>query len=113
MAFEQNGKALPKAAPDTGTGRLSGTGPLRMIVPQFQISPPDLQQTADPACAARVAPAYRFHEEYDHNGGKSSFAIVAVRVKPLPKGTRDADWQTPALQHLANEEVVFFGALKR
>jgi hypothetical protein len=83
-----------------------------MIVPQAEASPPDLPQTADPACASKVAPANRFHDEYDHNGGKSSFAIIAVRIKPLPKGTRDVDWQTPALRHLANEAVVFFGALK-
>lgn len=112
MTFEENGRLLPKAAPDEATGRLRGTGPLRMIVPQAEASPPDLPQTADPACASKVAPANRFHDEYDDNGGKSSYAIVAVRVKPLPRGTRDVDWQTPALRHLAAEQVVFFGALK-
>ena len=109
LAFEQNGTALGK---DPQTGRLEGTGPLRLIVPQFQVSPPDLPQTAAPSCGPRVALAYRFHEDYDHNGGKSSFALVAVRLKPLPKGTRDVDWQTPALQYLANGQIVFFGALE-
>jgi hypothetical protein len=33
-------------------------------------------------------------------------------VKPLPKGTRDVDWQTPTARYLANEQIVFFGALK-
>jgi hypothetical protein len=112
LAFEQDGRALPKAAPDAKTGRLVGTGPLRLIVPQFQASPPDLPETAPGECAGRVAAAYRFHDGYDHNGGKSASAIVAVRVNPLPKGTRDVDWQTPALRYLAGEQVVFFGALK-
>jgi hypothetical protein len=112
MAVEENGKPLQQATPDPATGRLKGTGPLRMIAPQSQISPPDVPEPSDPTCGPRVAAANRFHDGYDHNGGKSSFAIVAVRVKPLPKGTRDVDWQTPALRHLANEEVVFFGALK-
>jgi hypothetical protein len=112
LAFEQDGRALPKAAPDAKTGRLVGTGPLRLIVPQSQVSPPDLPETAPAACAEKVGAALRFHDDYDHNGGKSTFAIVAVRVNPLPKGTRDVDWQTPALRHLADEQIVFFGALK-
>jgi hypothetical protein len=112
LAFEQDGQTLPKAAPDAKTGRLVGSGPVRLIAPQFVVSPPDLPQTADASCAARVAAAHRFHEDYDHNGGKNVSAVVAVRINPLPKGTRDIDWQTPAVRALANEEIVFFGALK-
>jgi len=112
LAFEENGQALETARFDSATGRLVGKGPLRVIVPQFRISPPDLPQTADASCAAKVAPEHRFHEDYEHNGGASSYAIVAVRVKPLPKGTRDIDWQSAATRVLASEQVVFFGALK-
>lgn len=111
LAFEQDGQALSKAAMDEKTGRLVGTGPLRLVVPQAQVSPPDLAQTADPSCAGKVAPEHRFRDDYDHNGGKSNYALVAIRVNPLPKGSRDVDWQTAALKFLAKEEVVFFGAL--
>ena len=111
LAFEQDGQPLRKASIDE-TGLLNGSGPVRVIVPQFQASPPDLPQTADPSCVGRVPAANRFHEDYDHNGGKSSSAVVAVRVNPLPKGTRDVEWQASALRDLANEEIVFFGALK-
>jgi hypothetical protein len=113
LAFEQNGQPLAPAKLDPETGRIAGAGPLRAVVPQFQISPPDLPQHADASCAPKVAPAYRFHEDDDHNAGKSSSAVVAVRVKPLPTGTRDVDWQTPATRYLANGEIVFFGGLKR
>ena len=112
IVFEENGKLLTKAALDAATGRLRGSGPLRLIVPQAEASPPDLPETADPACASKVPRASTFHAEYDHNGGKSSSAVVAVRVKPLPKGTRDIDWQSAALRRLSDEEIVFFGALK-
>jgi len=112
LAFEENGQPLEKARFEPATGRLVGKGPLRVMVPQFTISPPDLSQFADPSCAGKVAAADRFHDEYEHNGGASSYAIVAVRVKPLPKGTRDIDWQSAATRSLANEEIVFFGALK-
>ncbi len=110
LAFEQDGRPLRKASIDE-SGRLTGQGPIRVVVPQFQVSPPDLPQTADASCAAQVAAANRFHEDYDHNAGKSSSAVVAVRINPLPTGTRDVDWQTMAVKDLANEEILFFGAL--
>jgi hypothetical protein len=112
FAFEENRKKLETARFDPETGRVTGAGPLRLIVPQSRISPPDLGQRADPACGTKVAELHRFHEDYDHNGGKCSFAIIAVRVHPLPKGTRDYEWETVREQFIANEKVVFFGALK-
>jgi hypothetical protein len=112
LAFEENGRPFEKARLDSDTGRIAGKGPLRSVAPQFRLSPPDLSQSADASCAAGVAEQYRFHEDYDHNAGAGVSAIVAVRVKPLPKGTRDVDWQTPAARRLANEQIVFFGALR-
>lgn len=111
FAFEENGKKLENARLDPGTGRISGTGPLRLIVPQSLVSPPDMGQYADTACRSKVAEPYRFHEGYDHNGGKSSSAIIAVRVNPLPKGTRDFEWEKLRDQFVAGEKIVFFGAL--
>lgn len=111
FVFEENGKPLQKSRFDEATGRLVGQGPVRVIAPQFTISPPDLPQTADASCSGKVAPAYRFHEDYEHNGGSSSYGIVAVRVTPLPRGTRDIDWQSAAVRSLEKEEIVFFGAL--
>jgi hypothetical protein len=112
LAFEENGQPLEKARIEPDTGRIVGKGPLRAVVPQFVVAPPDLPLTADGSCPARVAAEYRFHDEYDHNAGASQSAVVAIRVKPLPKGTRDVDWQTAAARLLANEEVVIFGAIK-
>ena len=111
LAFEENGKALAPATMDQATGRIVGTGPARLVVPQFRPSPPDLPQSADAACTPKVDPAVRFNDEYDHNGGRSSFAIVAIRVKPLPAGTRDIDWQTAAPRRAKAGEIVIFGAL--
>jgi hypothetical protein len=112
FAFEENGKKLETAALDPQTGRIIGQGPLRLIVPQFRISPPDLGQRADPSCLSKVGAPYRFHEDYDHNGGKCSSALIAIRVHPLPKGTRDFAWETVREQLIAGERIVIFGALK-
>ena len=55
---------------------------------------------------------YRFHEGYDHNGGRSPFAIIAVRVNRLPAGTRDFEWEPVRDPFVSDEKIVFFGALK-
>ena len=103
---------VEKARLDPATGKLAGQGPVRVVTPQFAVSPPDLPSTIDATCRDKVAPAYRFHDDYDHNGGKSVHGVVAVRILPLPKGTRDIDWQSAAGRRLDSEEIVFFGALK-
>jgi hypothetical protein len=112
LVFEENGMPIQKARLDAATGRLVGQGPVRVVTPQFAVSPPDLPRPLDPSCREKVAPEYRVHEDYEHNGGKSVHGIVAVRILPLPRGTRDIDWQSAAVRSLENEEIVFFGALK-
>ena len=112
LAFEENGKKIERGKLDPETGRITGTGPLRLVVPQFQISPPDLPKYADQQCQDRMAKEYHFNENYDHNGGRSSFSIIAVRIKPLPKGTRDFEWEKLRNQFVEEEQIVFFGALK-
>lgn len=111
MASAENGRRFDTARFDPSSGRLVGRGPLRAIVPQFRPAPPDLPQFADASCPSRVAAEYHFHDAYDHNAGASVAAIVAVRIRPLPKGTRDVNWQAQAPQSLAKEEITFFGAL--
>jgi hypothetical protein len=112
LVFEENGSRIAPATIDPKTGKIVGTGPLRLVVPQMHISPPDLSPTADKSCLDKVAPAYHANDKYDRNGGRSNFSIVAVRVNPLPKGTRDPEWQKVADQYIAGEQVVFYGALK-
>ena len=112
LAFEEDGTKIASATMDPKTGRIVGSGPLRLVVPQFHVSPPDLSPTADKACLDKVDPKYHFNDNYDHNGGKSAFSIVAVRINPLPEGTRDFDWQKVAGEYIVGEQVVFFGALK-
>ena len=109
LAFEENGVMLEPARLDPASGRITGKGSLRVVVPQFEPGPPDLPLTADAACAARVAPEHRYNAAYDHNAGRSVGAVAALRVNPLPRGTRDVNWR--ALSG-GGERVVVFGALQ-
>jgi hypothetical protein len=112
LAFEENGEKIATARLDPETGKIIGTGPLRLVVPQYRISPPDLPQYADQSCQEKAAQDHRFNDSYDHNGGRSSFAIIAIRVHPMPKGTRDFEWEIVRDQLVAEEKLVIFGALK-
>jgi hypothetical protein len=109
LATAENGTPLDKARLDPETGRIVGHGPFRLIVPQSPPSGPDQSLNTEPGCAEKVAPQWRFHESYDHNGGKSSHAIVAIRVKPLPPGTRDPDWTAVRDDLIAGEQILVFG----
>jgi len=112
LAFEENGTAFEAASIDPASGRITGKGPLRAIIPQVQPGLPDLPLTADAGCLDKVRPEHRFSDAYDHNAGKSVSAVAAIRVNPLPAGTRDVDWR--AGQGPADaRSVVFFGAVTR
>jgi len=112
LAFEENGQKIETARMDSETGKIKGTGPLRLVVPQYHMSPPDLPQYAEKSCQDKAAPEHRFNAAYDHNGGRSSFSIIAIRVNPLPKGTRDFEWEKVRDQFIAGEKLAIFGALK-
>ncbi len=112
LAFEENGQKIETARIDSETGKIKGTGPLRLVVPQYHISPPDLPLYAEKSCQDNAAPEHRFNAAYDHNGGRSSFSIIAIRVNPLPKGTRDFEWEKVRDQFVAGEKLAIFGALK-
>lgn len=111
LAFEENGQKIETARMDFETGKIKGTGPLRLVVPQYHVSPPDLPQYAEQFCQDKAAPEHRFNAVYDHNGGRSSFSIVAIRVNPLPKGTRDFEWEKVRDQFVSGEKLAIFGAL--
>ncbi|MBN2242689.1 MAG: hypothetical protein JW793_08360 [Acidobacteria bacterium] len=112
LAFEENGKKIEPAGLDAETGRITGTGLMRLIVPQFQPSPPDLPKYADPACREKIPERFHFTQDYDHNGGRSSFLIIAVRIHPLPEGTRDFEWEKIRGSLARDEKIVFFGAIQ-
>jgi hypothetical protein len=111
LAIEENGTPLDKARLDPESGRIVGHGPFRLIVPQSPPAGPDQSLNTEPGCAEKVAPERRFHESYDHNGGKSSHAVLAIRVKPLPPGTRDPDWSSNRDELIAREQILVFGSV--
>ncbi|MFA6450418.1 MAG: GEGP motif-containing diheme protein [bacterium] len=113
IAFEENGKLMDPSVFNKADGRIIGDGPYRVITPQTKNDPPDLPEHADPSCASKVPEANRFHTDYDHNAGNATRATVAIRINPLPKGTRDFDWEKNGWDYIAKKSIIVFGNLTK
>ncbi len=112
LAFEENGKPMEKTILDTGSGKIIGDGPYRVITPQTKLDPPDLPQFIDPSCTPKVPDANKFHEGYDHNSGNAARAVVALRINPIPKGTQDFDLSKKSWDYIKGRKIVIFGTLR-
>ena len=113
LTFEENGRSY-QAANINSQGRLNGTGPFRVVVPQMS-NPgvPDMSSDASEACRQMVPEKYRYNHDYEKNAGSCVGAIVAIRVNPLPPGEIDIHWPQYAKKAIEEKSVVVFGALRR
>ncbi|HOO56391.1 MAG TPA: hypothetical protein PLN69_06190 [bacterium] len=111
LAFEINGDNMGMSSLDPKNGKLVGLGPFRTIFPQTRISPPDQNEFAPEHCHALPA-VYQYHPEYEHNADYNIKAVVAIRVNPIPEGTRDFDWQQGGWEYLTNEKIIIYGAIE-
>ena len=101
LAFEENGQPLERRASRPRPGESSARDRCARSSRSSSSRRPTCRRRPTRRAPPKVSAEYRFHEDYDHNAGASQNAVVAIRVKPLPKGTRDVDWQTPPLGRLA------------
>jgi hypothetical protein len=112
LTFEENGRNYPSASVNS-QGRLNGTGPFRVVVPQMN-NPgvPDMSSNAPEECVQKVPEKYRYHHDYEKNAGSSVGAVVAIRVNPLPPGEIDIHWPQYVKKAIEEKSVVVFGALR-
>jgi len=113
LTFEINGEMYPSAKIDEN-GRLSGSGPFRVVAPQMKNpGPPDNSSKATEVCVGKTPETYRYSRNYEKNSDYCVKAVVAVRVNPLPAGTMDINWSYYAKQDDSTNKIVVFGALKQ
>jgi hypothetical protein len=112
LTYEADGKLYPPAS-ITGEGRLTGSGPFRVVSPQMK-SPgiPDLSIRAEAACVEKLPGIFHYNKDYEKNSDYCVKAAVAIRVNPMPAGTMDIDWPQQAARAIAEKNIVIFGALK-
>ena len=112
LAYEENGESYPPASVN-GEGRLTGSGPFRVVAPQMK-NPgiPDLSSRASDDCVKKLPEKFHYNKTYEKNSDYCVKAVVAIRVNPMPAGTMDIDWPRYTAKAIAEKSVVIFGALK-
>jgi hypothetical protein len=110
LAYARDGQPLDPGRLAQAGNRwvLEGEGPYRLVVPQVVAGPPDRPSTAPD----RNSPPYPFDEKADHNAGRSVRSVVAIRVNPLPPGTKDFNWHEGGWSLVDSGELVLYGALR-
>jgi hypothetical protein len=110
LTFEMNGVEYDPGNLDPKTGKLTGSGPFRIVAPQMiNPGPPDLSRMADAACVDKTPVKFRFNDKYEKNSDYCVKTVVAIRVNPMPKGKSDFDWKRKADELIAGKKIVVFG----
>jgi hypothetical protein len=115
LTYEMNGEPYDSAIMVPETGKLRGSGPLRVTGPQMiQPGPPDLSSKAPESCNDVVPRVYQYHRDgYEKNSDYCVKAVVALRVNPMPKGMRAPHWQPDAMKHISGRSLIVYGALDK
>jgi hypothetical protein len=105
LAYGRDGAPLDQAYLDSSTLRLSGEGPLRLVVPQAKPGVPDRGSQYPTSCGD----AYEFDSSKDHNAGAMVRGVIAIRINPLPDGLEDFDYRNGGYDYLANGQFIVYG----
>jgi hypothetical protein len=88
LAYERNGAPLDRSKMDVTGGRISGEGPLRLVVPQEKPGKPDRGSRFSPS---DCCDGFDYREDADHNAGAMVRGVVAIRIDPMPEGVEEYD----------------------
>lgn len=103
IAYGCGGKALDPARYEADTGRLSGTGPYRIIAPQNRPGRPDRGSNSK-----RYNDGWDFDESLDHNAGKGVRGVCVIRINPVPLGYEEYDWRN-GWSLVQDKAIVIYG----
>jgi hypothetical protein len=103
VAYSREGEFFPPAHYEADTGRLSGAGPYRIIVPQSRPGRPDRGSKSK-----RYNDRWNFDESLDHNAGKGVRGVCVIRINPLPEGYEEYDWRN-GWSLIQDKKIVVYG----
>ena len=106
LAWEREGEALDPAILDPQDGRISGEGPLRLVVPQVAPGTPDRGSRFSPS---GCGDGFDFTEGSDHNAGSMVRGVVAIRIDPMPIGVEEFDYMNGGWALVDAGEVILYG----
>jgi hypothetical protein len=88
LAYTRDGVLLDTAYYDGESGRLTGEGPFRLVIPQAVPSRPDRGKSYGP-----YHDGWDYDPDIDHNAGSCVRGACVIRVNPMPDGYEEFDWK--------------------
>ena len=110
LALERDGKALDTARYETGTGRLAGEGPYRLVRPQRDVAG-DASTPGRPdrsVKSRRYGDGWDYSKTLDHNAGFCVRGATVIRINPMPAGFEEYDWKN-GWPLITGQQIVVFG----
>lgn len=88
LAYARDGERLDAAYYESGSGKLNGEGPFRLVIPQSVPSRPDRGKSYGP-----YKDGWDYSSAIDHNAGACVRGACVIRVNPMPEGYEEYDWK--------------------
>ena len=106
LGYERDGVLLDPSALDVSDGRISGEGPLRMVVPQENPGMPDRGSRFSPS---DCGDGFDFRAEADHNAGSMVRGVIAIRIDPMPVGVEEFDYMNGGWAYVNAGQIIIYG----
>ncbi len=106
IAYRRDGADMDVSYLDPVSGKISGEGPYRLIIPQSTPGSPDRGSKYSPTT---YADGYDYDENKDHNAGKCVKGVAAIRINPMPSGYEEFDWKNGGFSILEDKELIIYG----
>jgi hypothetical protein len=106
LGYERDGLPLDPVGLDVSEGKITGEGPLRLVVPQLSPGPPDRGSAFSPSgCGDELD----FRTDADHNAGSMVRGVVAIRIDPMPAGVEEFDYMNGGWACVDTGLVILYG----
>ena len=103
VAVSRAGAPLDMSYYDGESGKLTGEGPYRLVIPQSVPSRPDRGKSYGP-----YNDGWDYDPEIDHNAGACVRGACVIRVNPMPEGYEEFDWKN-GWSLIEDGKVVIYG----
>jgi hypothetical protein len=106
MAYERDGAPMEPSYLDATAGKITGEGPLRLVVPQETPGKPDRGLKYSPT---NCNDGYDYDENADHNAGAMVRGVIAIRIDPMPAGVEEFDYMNGGWAYINANQLIIYG----
>jgi hypothetical protein len=106
LAFQRDGAPMDPVKLDPTSGKFSGEGPYRLVVPAAAPGSLDRGSQYSPTSCND---GWDFDPAKDHNAGAMVRGVIAIRVNPLPAGVEDFDYRNGGWAFVGAAQLLVYG----